>query len=93
MGRPRVELVPDLTYLGGGVTKGSDTTDWRFIPNHETVPRPLAPWRSGPWCPRGLWPAPGLCAEIDDNAIADNIGHDWKNQESYDEDDGSVVDW
>lgn len=31
--------------------------------------------------------------EIDDNAIADKIGHDWRNPESYDEDDGSVMDW
>jgi galactonate dehydratase len=37
--------------------------------------------------------APGLGVEIDDNAIADKIGHDWRNQESYDADDGSVVDW
>jgi hypothetical protein len=25
--------------------------------------------------------------------VADKIGHDWKNPESYDADDGSVVDW
>ncbi|MBI5083092.1 MAG: galactonate dehydratase [Acidobacteria bacterium] len=37
--------------------------------------------------------APGLGVEIDDHAIADKLGHDWKNQESYDEDDGSVTDW
>lgn len=37
--------------------------------------------------------APGLGVELDDNAMADKIGHDWKNQESYDADDGSVVDW
>ena len=37
--------------------------------------------------------APGLGIELDDNAMADKIGHDWRNQESYDEDDGSVVDW
>lgn len=37
--------------------------------------------------------APGLGIELDENAMADKIGHDWRNQESYDADDGSVVDW
>src|SRR5438309_9151594 len=36
---------------------------------------------------------PGLGIELDENALADKIGHKWKNTESYDEDDGSVVDW
>lgn len=36
---------------------------------------------------------PGLGIELDENAMADKIGHDWKNPESYDEDDGSVTDW
>jgi galactonate dehydratase len=36
---------------------------------------------------------PGLGIELDDNALADKIGHDWRNPESYDADDGSVVDW
>jgi galactonate dehydratase len=36
---------------------------------------------------------PGLGVELDENALADKIGHDWRNQESYDPDDGSVVDW
>ncbi len=36
---------------------------------------------------------PGLGIELDENALADKIGHDWKNTESYDEDDGSVMDW
>jgi galactonate dehydratase len=36
---------------------------------------------------------PGLGIELDDNAMADKIGHDWRNRESYDADDGSVVDW
>ncbi|MDZ7638225.1 MAG: galactonate dehydratase [Bryobacterales bacterium] len=36
---------------------------------------------------------PGLGVELDENAMADKIGHDWRNQESYDADDGSVVDW
>ncbi|HMF78172.1 MAG TPA: galactonate dehydratase [Bryobacteraceae bacterium] len=36
---------------------------------------------------------PGLGVELDENAMADKIGHDWKNQQSYDADDGSVVDW
>jgi galactonate dehydratase len=36
---------------------------------------------------------PGLGIELDENAMFDKIGHDWRNQESYDKDDGSVVDW
>jgi galactonate dehydratase len=36
---------------------------------------------------------PGLGIELDDNALANKIGHKWRNPESYDEDDGSVVDW
>jgi galactonate dehydratase len=36
---------------------------------------------------------PGLGIELDENKLADKIGHDWKNRESYDDDDGSVVDW
>jgi len=36
---------------------------------------------------------PGLGVELDDNLMADKIGHDWKNPESYDDEDGSVVDW
>ncbi len=39
--------------------------------------------------PRG----PGLGIELDEDALADKIGHDWKNKETYDLDDGSVVDW
>jgi len=37
--------------------------------------------------------APGLGIELDENAMADKIGHDWRNPETYDADDGSVVDW
>jgi galactonate dehydratase len=36
---------------------------------------------------------PGLGIELDENAMADKIGHDWQNEQSYDADDGSVVDW
>jgi galactonate dehydratase len=36
---------------------------------------------------------PGLGIELDEHAMADKIGHDWRNQESYDPEDGSVVDW
>jgi galactonate dehydratase len=36
---------------------------------------------------------PGLGIELDDDAMADKIGHEWKNRETYDQDDGSVVDW
>lgn len=36
---------------------------------------------------------PGLGIELDEQAMADKINHDWKNPETYDADDGSVVDW
>jgi galactonate dehydratase len=36
---------------------------------------------------------PGLGIELDDNAMADKIGHNWRNPESYDADDGAAVDW
>ncbi|MCC6419435.1 MAG: galactonate dehydratase [Gemmataceae bacterium] len=36
---------------------------------------------------------PGLGVELDEKAMADKIGHKWRNRETYDDDDGSVVDW
>jgi galactonate dehydratase len=36
---------------------------------------------------------PGLGIELDDDAVAEKLGHDWRSTEAYDEDDGSVVDW
>ncbi len=36
---------------------------------------------------------PGLGIEIDEEALASKIGHDWHNPETYDTLDGSVVDW
>ncbi len=36
---------------------------------------------------------PGLGIELDENALANKLGHEWKNRETYDADDGSVVDW
>jgi len=36
---------------------------------------------------------PGLGIELDDAKLADKIGHDWKNPETYNALDGSVVDW
>ncbi len=36
---------------------------------------------------------PGLGVELDENLIADKIGHDWRNPEAYDPEDNSVVDW
>ena len=39
--------------------------------------------------PRG----PGLGIELDEDALADRSNHDWQNPETYDADDGSVVDW
>ncbi len=37
--------------------------------------------------------APGLGIELDEEAMADKIGHDWKNPENYDVDDGAALDW
>ncbi|MEZ4773228.1 MAG: galactonate dehydratase [Bacteroidia bacterium] len=36
---------------------------------------------------------PGLGIELDEEAMADKLGHEWKNQETYLESDGSVADW
>ncbi len=36
---------------------------------------------------------PGLGIELDENAMASKLDHDWKNREEYDKDDGSVMDW
>jgi galactonate dehydratase len=36
---------------------------------------------------------PGLGIALDEKALAVKIGHDWKNPQTYDPDDGSVVDW
>ncbi len=36
---------------------------------------------------------PGLGIEIDEELLAERLGHDWRNPETYDERDGSVVDW
>ena len=37
--------------------------------------------------------APGLGIELDEAAMADKLGHDWRNPQSFHPDDGSVVDW
>jgi galactonate dehydratase len=36
---------------------------------------------------------PGLGIELDEAALADKIGHDWRNPEAYHPDDGAAVDW
>ncbi len=36
---------------------------------------------------------PGLGIELDEEAMADKIGHDWRNFESYHPDDGAAIDW
>ena len=36
---------------------------------------------------------PGLGIELDEDALKDKLGHDWKNPETYLKSDGSVVDW
>ena len=35
---------------------------------------------------------PGLGIELDDDAVAEKLGHDYRPRETYDADDGSVVD-
>ena len=36
---------------------------------------------------------PGLGIELDDEALEDKLGHEWRNPETYLDSDGSVVDW
>lgn len=36
---------------------------------------------------------PGLGIELDEDALADKLGHDWRNPETYHPEDGSAVDW
>jgi galactonate dehydratase len=36
---------------------------------------------------------PGLGIELDEQALAGKIGHEWRNPESYDADDGAALDW
>lgn len=36
---------------------------------------------------------PGLGIELDEEALADKIGHDWRNPERYHPDDGTAIDW
>ena len=36
---------------------------------------------------------PGLGIEMDEEQLASHIGHDWTNKQTYDQQDGSVVDW
>ncbi len=36
---------------------------------------------------------PGLGIELDEDAVKEKLGHDWRTPEPYDADDGSVVDW
>ncbi|MBM3280772.1 MAG: galactonate dehydratase [Candidatus Handelsmanbacteria bacterium] len=37
--------------------------------------------------------APGLGIELDEELMADKIGHDWRNPETYHPDDGTAIDW
>jgi galactonate dehydratase len=36
---------------------------------------------------------PGLGIELDEDALADKIGHGWRNPESFHPDDGTAIDW
>ena len=36
---------------------------------------------------------PGLGIELDEDAVKETPGHDWRTPEPYDADDGSVMDW
>jgi len=37
--------------------------------------------------------APGLGIELDEEAMKDKIGHEWRNPENYHPDDGAAIDW
>lgn len=37
--------------------------------------------------------APGLGIELDEEAMADKLGHDWRSPEPFHPDDGSAIDW
>jgi hypothetical protein len=46
------------------------------------------------WDIKGNLPTgPGLGIELDEQALAGKIDHDWKNREEYDAEDASVADW
>ena len=36
---------------------------------------------------------PGLGIELDDDALADKLDHDWQNPKTYSADDGAAIDW
>jgi galactonate dehydratase len=36
---------------------------------------------------------PGLGIELDEEALADKLGHDWRNPETYHPDDNTAIDW
>jgi galactonate dehydratase len=36
---------------------------------------------------------PGLGIELDEEALADKLGHDWRNPETFHPDDGAAIDW
>ena len=36
---------------------------------------------------------PGLGIELDEELMADKIGHDWQNPQTYHPDDGAAIDW
>jgi len=36
---------------------------------------------------------PGLGIELDEEAMADKVGHDWRNPQTFHPDDGSAIDW
>ena len=36
---------------------------------------------------------PGLGVEVDEDALKDKLGHEWINKQTFDRQDGSVVDW
>ena len=49
-------------------------------------------WRTN-WRALGNSGPSRLGIELDENALAGKLGHDWKNPEAYDADDGAVMDW
>ncbi len=81
-------LQPDLCHAGG-------ITEVRLIAGMaEAFYATIAP--HNPLGPISLAAGVQMAASIPnfyENAMADKIGHDWRNPESYDADDGAAVDW
>ena len=76
-GRPDRGVHPEFPLPGAGQARRGLSK--ATVPRARRLPRPAD--------------GPGLGIELDENAMADKIGHDWRNPEAYDAEDDSVVDW